>query len=282
MQHKQQPEGKKKAALWGILFLALCGLGYAMASLLGMGRERLAAEALQGSLQSLGEKQVSISTAPSPKITQTPPSDTPAPRFTGWLAEYAREPDRTVDFAALRQVNGDIYAWLSVPGAGVEYPVAHVPKGDERYLTHDLEGKQSKYGAVFSDGYNHPDFSDPVTVLYGHNMKDGSMFAPLHRFSDAAFFEENRIIRVYIADYMLEYEIVAAYETDDTHILAAYDFTREEEYEAYLSSWDTLRDLRVQRWPRALTAKDRLLTLATCVQGNDHARYLVQGALKKP
>ena len=82
-----------------------------------------------------------------------------------------------VDFAALQEENKDIYAWLYIPGTGINEPL--VQRGDDSYyyLTHDSAGKEDQSGALFTEtAYNQKDFSDPAVVIYGKNTAKGRLF----------------------------------------------------------------------------------------------------------
>ncbi|MEA5060782.1 MAG: class B sortase [Candidatus Pelethousia sp.] len=204
----------------------------------------------------------------------------PPVQWEGWLEDYARTPDKIVDFNALRQINADIYAWITLPGTSIDYPIVFAPKDSLWYLDHDAEGEESERGAIYTDGHNSLAFSDPLTLVYGHNMKDGTMFASLHQFENDAFFEENRIIRIYMADYMLEYEIIAAYKAGDSHILAQNDFEDPAVFSDYLKELYAMRDLNAKLRAYELNVDDRLIALVTCVQGEGSARYFVQGVLQ--
>ncbi len=265
--------GLKKPLLWIVLIVALGGAVFAAFQLLNMRAEsRHQAEAL-------AELQASAIATPSPTeaAALTP---TPAPRPI-WVEGYVKTPDKAIDFNALREINGDVVAWITVPGTEIDHPVVSAPKGDEYYLKHDIEGNESDHGTIYIDGYNSFDFFDPMTVVYGHTRDDGSMFTSLHNFESGAFFDENRTIRIYIDDYMLEYVIFAAYQTGDAHILNANDFTDAEVFNDYVDGVFAQRDLNAKLRARPLSFGDRLITLVTCVNFQDDARYFVQGVLTK-
>ena len=138
----------------------------------------------------------------------------------------ADEPaENPIDFEALRRESPDVYAWLYVPNTNVNLPVLQRPGDDFFYLDHDRYGEPAVEGAVFSQMANATDFSDPVTVLYGHNIVNDAMFATLHAYEDPAFFADNPELYVYLPDRILAYEVVAAYEYDDRHILNSFDFS---------------------------------------------------------
>lgn len=83
-------------------------------------------------------------------------------------------------------------AWIYIPNTNVDYPIVQssVYESDTLYLDHNIDKKPDIAGAIFSERANRKDFSDPVTVIYGHNMKNGSMFKTLHSFEDAKFFKK--------------------------------------------------------------------------------------------
>ena len=108
-------------------------------------------------------------------------------------------PEKDIDFAALQEENSDVYAWIYVPGTNVDYPVLQHPEDDTYYLEHNMDGSKGLPGCIYSESVNTKDFTDPNTVLYGHNMKNGSMFASLHNFEDQQVFEENPYFYIYNA-----------------------------------------------------------------------------------
>ena len=189
--------------------------------------------------------------------------------------------DRSIDWAALQEENEDVYAWVTVPGTAIDYPVLQHPEEMDYYLEHLLDGSKGNAGCIYTQRMNSKDWSDRNTILYGHNLRAGTMFAGLHDFEDADFFEENRYIHIYSADgRILVYEIFAAYAFSDAHILLTYDFMTEEGYGQYL---DVTRESAEKaghfREEAAPDATDNMITLSTCVRGIDNQRYLVQGTL---
>ncbi len=115
------------------------------------------------------------------------------------------------DFLSLMDVNPEVYAWITIPETNVNYPVLQSSEDDNFYLNHNVYKNYSFPGAIYSQSCNKLDWSDRVTVLYGHNMLDGSMFATLHKFENQSFFEENPYFYIYTADRKLTYEIVTAF-----------------------------------------------------------------------
>lgn len=185
-----------------------------------------------------------------------------------------------IDFAALQEMNPDIYAWIQVEGTAIDYPIVQHPEDNGYYLNHTVEGEEAIEGAIFTEDYNKKDFEDPNTVIYGHNMKNGSMFRSLHEFSDRSFFNENRDITIYLPDQIRHYEIFAAYLYDSRHILQSFDFSDEKVFESYLKSVFSIRDMSSYVDSSVEVDKDsKIITLSTCYKGMDEKRYLVQAVL---
>ena len=114
----------------------------------------------------------------------------------------------TVDFASLQAINPDIVAWLRIPGV-LEYPVVR-GKDNSYYLNHTVQKTYNIAGSIFLDYRNERDFSDSKNIIYGHNMKDGSMFHVLRNYQDIDFFQEHTDMEVYLPDgRTLNYQITA-------------------------------------------------------------------------
>ena len=199
-------------------------------------------------------------TQPDPEVPYTSPID-----FTYWQGEC-----------------GDIYAWLTIPGTDISYPVVQHPTDDEYYLKRDIYGRASADGALFTQaGYNDHGFGDPVTVIYGHRMNSGAMFGQLQPLylGDADFSRINEFV-VYLPDREEHYRIFAAVPHSNEHILFQYDFTDPERYQAFL---DTVYDLAdsAANYDESAAAQvgDKLVVLSTCLKTNRTNRFLVIGKL---
>lgn len=189
--------------------------------------------------------------------------------------------ENPIDFETLTAKNSDIYSWIYIPGTNVNYPVCQSSTNDNFYLDHDIDKNFSYAGAIYSQSCNRLDYSDRVTVLYGHNMASGAMFATLHRFEDKEFFDENKYIYVYTNDRKLTYEIVSAFVYDDRHIMNSFDFSDDAVFEEYLDTITAPHSLYANvREGTDLSVDDKILTLSTCLNSGE-GRYLVQGVLVK-
>ena len=180
----------------------------------------------------------------------------------------------------LISMNSECFGWISIAGTNINYPVLQSHLDDNLYLDHDIYKNYSFSGSIYSQICNKRDYSDRVTVLYGHNMANGSMFATLHRFYDTDFFNKNKYIYVYTPDRKLTYEIVSAFEYDDRHIMNSFDFSDDKVFSDYLDMIENPHSVSVNKRNMELTTDDKILVLSTCLNSGD-GRYLVQGVLKK-
>lgn len=196
------------------------------------------------------------------------------------LSELGVEiPEKNLDWDVLRETNKDIYAWIYIPETNVDYPVLQSGTSDEYYLMHNLDGSYGYPGCIFTQLLNSKDFTDYNTVLYGHNMKNGTMFRTLHYYQNEEFFYNNPYIYIYTENGVLVYEIFAAYNAGDEHILNTYDLRTEEGFASYL---DTVKEgAYLGGYIRAdveVTTANHIITLSTCTDQSDE-RYLVQAVL---
>lgn len=190
-------------------------------------------------------------------------------------------PEKNVDFETLKeQTNADIYAWIYIPDTMIDYPILQHATDNTYYLKYNIDGSKGYPGCIYTENYNSMDFTDPVTVIYGHNMKNGSMFAGLHKFEDSEYFEEHPYVYIYTPEKLLVYEIFAAYEHSNEHLLLNYDLSSEVIFQKYL---DDIMDIRTMssniRKDMSLSSDNHILTLSTCIADKPDNRYLVQGVL---
>ncbi|NCC76767.1 MAG: class B sortase [Clostridia bacterium] len=168
------------------------------------------------------------------------------------------------------ELNPDYVGWIKIDDTQVDYPIVRA-SDNEYYLEHDFERQKNKAGAIFMDYRNIGNGDDPHTLIYGHNMRDQSMFHNLRKFRDEHFFADHEYITV---DYLfgeVQYQVFAAYLTsaDESIMDSRFDeqtfatFT-----EAVTRNAEHFRDVDLQ-----LT--DQILTLATCAYDFDDARLIV-------
>lgn len=186
-----------------------------------------------------------------------------------------------LDFDEIRRPNEDIYAWLDIPDTDIQYPVVQHPTDDAYYLDHTIEGKARYPGSIYTEKCNSKDFSDFLTVVYGHNMKNGTMFGELKKFRNGKYADEHPMISFYTPEGEYHYRVFAAVTYSNAYLPNAYDYDSPQGREDFIDSIRGVRDLNsyVDR-EAEVTADDRLVVLSTCM-GNDSYRLLVVGVLDK-
>lgn len=191
--------------------------------------------------------------------------------------------DNPIDFDKLQEINTDIYGWLKIPNTAIDYAVVQSNDTDDGfYLDHNIYRQYEFAGTLYTEMKNDKAFTDPNTVIYGHDMLNGTMFQNLHKFENADFFDQNKEMFVYTRGHILTYEIFAAYIYDDRHILNSFDFSDKAVFQEYIDSCLQPRSMYANvRKGVSITTNDKILTLSTCVGYDSSSRYLVQGVLVK-
>lgn len=194
--------------------------------------------------------------------------------------EAAIVSESPIDWEGLWEVNEDVYAWITVPGTVIDYPILQHATDNTYYLYYNIDGSYGYPGCIYTENMNAKDFTDNNTVIYGHNMKNGSMFAGLHQFEDKAFFDGHQKVLIYMPEKSYEYTIFAAYVYDDRHLLYSFDFSNEDVYASYLENIQGMRDLNANlRSDVTVTKENKIITLATCMANQPEKRLLVQAVL---
>lgn len=196
-------------------------------------------------------------------------------------SDVAPRVENPIDFQQMMAINPDVYAWISIPDTNVDYPVAQSDEYDNFYLDHNIYKEYSFPGTIYSQSCNSKDWSDRVTLLYGHNMLDGSMFATLHQFRDEDFFNSHPYFYIYTQNRKLTYEIVTAFDYDDKHIMNSYNFKDDAVFQDWINEAKRPKDLYANvRESTKLDLNSKFVVLSTCQNGGD-GRYLIQGVMIK-
>ena len=187
----------------------------------------------------------------------------------------------TIDFAAMQKRNPDVYAWIEVPGTNVNYPILQHATDNSYYLTHTIDHEKTVAAAIYTENYNSKTFDDLHTVIYGHNMKNRTMFRTLHNYEDYDFFTQNRDVIIYLPNQTRYYKVFAAYTYDNRHLLFSYDWSNSDSFQTYIDEIMAIRDFGAYvDKDMGVTGKDKIITLSTCVNSGDSTkRYLVQAVL---
>jgi len=224
---------------------------------------------------------------PEPYTMPTLPAATAAPTDTASTDPLSTEPEPTepevrLDPEKLKEIGPDVYAWLKIEGSDIDFPIVQSPTDDTYYLRRDPQGNKDNNGCIFTEHrYNSTDFlSDPVTLIYGHNMRSGAMFGTLLKlYTDSAFLEEHPYITVYTTQGTLRYGVFAAVPYNSHHILYSYDFSDPGRYQTFLNRIHAVRDINARFVPEyePEPGVDKMIVLSTCY-GKD-GRFLVLATL---
>lgn len=186
-----------------------------------------------------------------------------------------------VDFEQLWELNQDAYAWIQIPGTNIDYPILQKEDGDQSYyLNTTLTGAEGYPGSIYTENYNVKDFQDFNTVIYGHDLIDGTMFSELHKYADRNFMDTNPYVYIYTPDKMLKYQIFAAVVFDDRHLMVNFDFDNPSSYQLFLNEIYDLRDMQsVVKTDIPVTTESRIITMSTCIAERPDNRWLVGAVL---
>lgn len=239
--------GKRKAIFIISLLILALSVGYIVYTLTGNARRGAVYEDLKDSAY---------------QLTETPRYESP------------------IDFDSLWEINSDIYAWLEIPGTDTSYPVVQSMTDDDYYLDHTIEGYEGYPGSIYTIRGNDRDFLDFNTVIYGHNMKDGSMFGDLSLYRDEDYLSEHRTVTIYTPSAQYDYKVFASVVYDDRLITSSFNNKEPKECQEFLDSLDDVSPSEcVFTDDVKVTADDRIITLSTCIGDRPQNRFLVLAVL---
>lgn len=196
------------------------------------------------------------------------------------VEELAENP---INFAALKEQNDDVCAWIKFDSEdiSVDNPILRAGEEEEEdyYLHRDIEKKNNVAGAIYIQKINSIDFSDPCTIVYGHNMKNLTMFGSLKYLRKKDVFDNNEYFYIYTPGQILKYAIKSAFVYDDRHIMYSFDFTTEDGFMAFAKEASDPKSLtKYVRDDVEIKKDSKLVVLSTCTGASDQ-RYLVVGVL---
>ena len=184
-----------------------------------------------------------------------------------------------VDFEALKKNGPDIIGWITLPDSAINYPVTQTDN-NEYYLRHLYDGTYNKAGCLFADYENQADFSDRNTIIYGHNMRDGSMFAVLNQYDGQPYFDTHR--QMYLVTptggYVMEiFSAFAAKPAESGSDTSPWRLNWKDDG-AYTTWLRAMAERSVVETDVSVTSSDKVLTLSTCTPGGA-SRFIVMGKL---
>ncbi len=191
-----------------------------------------------------------------------------------------------VDFPGLREVNGDVAGWIYCEGTVINYPVLHGEDNDY-YLHRNMNRQTHSAGSIFVDAVNQPDFTDSNTIIYGHHMKNGSMFASLDKWAEQAYYEEHPVMWLLTPEQDYQILLFAGYTTQaasDTYAVFTAPCDELEEYlKQCVEKSDFQADFQIVgqdvHGEASLGRSDKYVVLSTCAYSFQDARYVLHGKL---
>ena len=184
------------------------------------------------------------------------------------IVEEKNKDEYTVDFNRLKEQNNETIAWLKVNNTNIEYPVV---KGTNNsfYLNHSFDKSNNSAGWIFADYRNKFDNTDKNIVIYGHNMRDGSMFGSMLNILDAKWYEneENTNITLYTENEKCIYKVFSIYKIENEDYYIKTEFKNDNEFEEFVKN---LKKRSIKDFNVDISKDDNILTLSTCANNNKY------------
>jgi len=179
------------------------------------------------------------------------------------------------DYNKLLSINSDFKCWLLIDDTQINYPVVEIDNNDF-YLTHNFKKEENAGGAIFISSNNKDPFNDKNTIIHGHHMKDGSMFAELEKYKDESFVTDHPIY-ISTKNKVLKYEVFTVFIEKADNGSYQNGFVSEDEYVKYINNLKEKSLFNLNNV--SLTQLDKIITLSTCDYNVDDGRLLVCGRL---
>ena len=186
----------------------------------------------------------------------------------------------SVNFDELMKMNPDTIGWIRFhpEPSQISYPIVK-GKDNSEYLKKTFSANENTLGAIFLNVDNNADFMDKNTIIYGHRMKDGSMFRHLQDYEEKSFWESNPYFYIYTPDGReITYHIYSAGQVEDTSDTYLTSFESEEAYQSFLNM---TKEASLYDTGMELNAQSAIVTLSTCTSASDNHRFVVRGVKEK-
>ncbi len=238
-------------------------------------RQRQQAKALKEMREMIEPEPLEIAREPAVLENGSVPEEAGEP-----AEELPTKPEEPLleKYAALYEENHDLIGWLSIEGMVIDYPVMKC-EDDEYYLHHDFYGNDSKYGCLYVRGVADVDTPGTNFIIYGHNMKDGSMFGDLDLYRRESFYREHPTISFDTLYEERTYEIIAVFRSQVYHsgedAFRYYQFYEAQTQEEFAYFYENIKELAL--YDTGVTAEfgDTFLTLSTCAYHVEDGRFVV-------
>lgn len=188
---------------------------------------------------------------------------------------YKPTADDTISFDELVAINPDVIGWLTIDGTKIDYPLVQ-GKNNETYINTSVYGEFSLSGSLFLDSRNAPDFSDPLSIVYGHNMTEDVMFGGIDNYADPDYFTDHLSGTLYYGGAYYRLDIFAYFSADghDTRVYAPR--VDEEGCKAWLQYVNQIAVNQTEDLPE----RGPILLMSTCATGQTNGRDLLAAAIR--
>lgn len=178
-----------------------------------------------------------------------------------------------VNLDVLREVNPEVIGWVCIPDTDVSYPLMQT-SDNQHYLNNTWKNERSSVGSIFLESTNSPDLSAFNSIIYGHQMNDGSMFGRLERFSNQEYWEEHPNIYIATDDGVFRYDIFSAFRVGIREIVYRLDIEKEKTQQEFIDFCLSRSSINTGIKP---DPKDNVVTLSTCTGWGYSQRWVVVG-----
>ncbi len=180
----------------------------------------------------------------------------------------------TVDFTELKNKNKDVVGWIYFENENISYPIMY--SGDDTYyLRRTFDGSSATAGSIFLEGENNPDFNDYHSIIYGHNMKNLSMFGKLKYYNrDDEYYKDHQYFQVFVDGAVYRYQIFSYETIDESSSEYTVGFSADDKFGEFVAQMaaDSMKDTGI-----VPTKDDKIVTLSTCSTSGDAYRFVVHG-----
>lgn len=191
------------------------------------------------------------------------------------LQDNESEENSLEEVLDLSYLNEDYCGWITIENTNIDYPILQGEDNDY-YLHKDINQEYLEAGSIILD-YRNDKFNDKNTIIYGHSMKNNTMFGQLKYFKDGDFFNANKYIRIISPEgEILKYEIFSVYTTDISDNYIVTSFSSDEEYRNFL---DKICNKSLFEVNIDIATEDKIITLSTCSYEYENARTVIHGKL---
>lgn len=177
-----------------------------------------------------------------------------------------------VDLASLKQQNSDVVGWIFFENEDISYPVLFA--GDnEKYLRTSIDGSYATAGSIFMEENNNPDFEDSHSIIYGHNMRNLSMFGKLKYYNrEEDYYDSHQYFQIFVDGKIYRYQIFAYETVDENSFIYEVPFSADSNFENFISKINKISE---KKTGVNVTKDDKVITLSTCSTSGDQYRFVV-------